>query len=397
MNLSIGALYAWSVIKRKLINPVADGGWEWTSSQAGLPFTLAIICFALGNLIGGRTQDKIGPRWVITCGGTLAGLGLILSGLVGNNPVGIAICFGIIGGLGMGTVYGCSVAPALKWFHPSKKGMVAGLIVGGFGMAAVYLAPLANTLLGSFGIETTLMILGSTVILISVPVAQFIKNPSADYVPPTPKNLKETAAKSAPAVNFTVSEMMKTKRFYMLFFMFLFSSSAGLMIIGNMSKIASLQVGITDTTLLAGLVAFLAFTNTFGRVFGGMMSDKIGTINSLFVVLVLQMLNMVGFMFYANLFTLSIGIIAIGFSFGTILSVFPAITAGQFGLKNYGANYGIVLLAWGFSGAVAPIMADYFYDLHKNFNMAYLVCAITMVVLIGVNFMYKRNVETLKH
>jgi len=390
--LSIGVLYAWSVIKKNLII-----NWDWSSSEAGLPYTLAIVFMALGVFIGGRIQDKIGPKWVLTCGGTLAGFGMIFSGLVGNSPTGVAIGFGVITGIGMGFAYACSSPPALKWFHPSKKGMVTGFIIGGFGMAAIYLAPLASALLSRFSIETTLMILGVVPIIVCVPIAQFIKNPPAGYVPEAPKNLKKTAVKIAPATDFTLSEMIKTKRFYMLFFMFLFSSSAGLMILGNMPKIANLQVGITDTTLLAGLVAFLAFTNTFGRVLGGVMSDKIGPINAIFVVFVLQMLNMIGFIYYGSLAMLIVGIILIGFTFGTILSVFPAITAGQYGLKNFGANYGLMFIAWGLSGAVAPVIADYFYDIHKNFNTAYLLCAMVMVVLIFVNYLLKRNLTKIKN
>ncbi|MDR1950980.1 MAG: OFA family MFS transporter [Bacteroidales bacterium] len=389
-NLSVGVLYAYSVIKSKLIE-----SWDWTSSQAGLPYTLGIIFLAIGVFIGGRIQDKIGPRWVLTCGGALAGLGLILSGLIGNNPTGIAICFGVITGTGMGLGYGCATPPALKWFHPSKKGLVSGLIVGGFGIAALYLAPLANTLLSNFGIEKTLIILGSVAILISVPIAQFIKNPPTGYVPLVPETLKANAAKSAPAVDFTLSDMIKTQRFYLLFFMFLVSSSVGLMIIGNMSKIAK-DIGITDAGIVAGIVAFLAITNTFGRILGGVMADKIGAINALFVVFILQAINMVGFLFYGNLAMLAIGIILVGFNYGTLLSAFPAISVDQYGLKNYGANYGVLFLSWGLAGAAAPMMADYFYDLHGNFNTAYTICAVMMTVLVLVNYLLKRNLAMLK-
>jgi MFS family permease len=392
-NLSIGVLYAWSVIKKKLTDSVIAGGWEWTSSQAGLPYTLAILFLALGVLVGGRIQDKIGPRWVLTCGGALAGLGMILSGLVGNSPTGIAICFGIISGTGIGFGYGCATPPALKWFHPSKKGLVSGLIVGGFGIAAVYLAPLANTLLGSLGIEKTLMILGLATLIISVPIAQFVKNPPAGYTPPTPETLKQSVAKNAPAADFIMSEMIKTQRFYLMFIMFLVSSSVGLMMIGNMSKIAYTQIGITAPAILAGVVAFLAITNTFGRILGGMMSDKIGPINALFVVFTLQALNMLGFMVYGNLAMLALGVIVVGFSYGTLLSVFPAISVDQFGLKNYGGNYGILFLSWGLAGAAAPMMADYFYDLHGNFNTAYIICAIMMGALVFVNYLLKNNLK----
>jgi MFS family permease len=132
-------------------------------------------------------------------------------------------------------------------------------------------------------------------------------------------------------------------------------------------------------------------------VLGGVMSDKIGPINAIFVVFVLQMLNMIGFIYYGSLAMLIVGIILIGFTFGTILSVFPAITAGQYGLKNFGANYGLMFIAWGLSGAVAPVIADYFYDIHKNFNTAYLLCAMVMVVLIFVNYLLKRNLTKIKN
>jgi nitrate/nitrite transporter NarK len=288
----------------------------------------------------------------------------------------------------------------LKWFHPSKKGLVSGLIVGGFGIAAVYLAPVSNVLLNSnLGIEGTMMILGLSTIVISIPLAQFIKNPPAGYTPPSPENMKETTAKIAPAVDFTPKEMMTTKRFYLLFTMFLFSSSVGLMIIGNMSKIASTQAGITEANfanaaaILAGMVAFLAITNTFGRVAGGMMSDKIGPINALFVVFILQAANMVGFMFYGNLAMLILGIIVVGFAYGTLLSAFPSITAGQYGLKNYGGNYGIMFLSWGLAGAAAPMMTDYLYGVHGNFKMAFMICAIAMASLVLVNFLLKKDLE----
>ena len=391
-NLSVGVLYAWSVIKVRLTASAAEEGWGWTSSQAGLPYTLAILCFALGLLIGGRIQDKIGPRPVVTCGGIFVGLGLILSGLAGNNPAAVAVCFGVLTGLGIGLGYGCVTPPALKWFHPAKKGMVSGLIVGGFGFGAVYFAPLTNSLLINFDIEKTFLILGIAILIISTSIAQLVKNPPPGYVPLTPANVKQNSVKTSQSVDHTWREMLKTKRFYLMFIIFLFSSSIGLMVLGNITKIASTQIGITDTAVLAILVSFMAIMNTCGRVAGGFMSDKIGRINTLFVVIVLQLLNMIGFMFYQSLAALIVGIIGIGFCFGAILSVFPALTADQFGLKNYGANYGIVYLSWGLSGVVAPVIANYFFDLHGNFITAYIICAVMMSIMILVNYLLKRDV-----
>jgi MFS family permease len=395
-NLSVGVLYAWSVLKTKLIASVADGGWGWSSTEAGLPYTVAIVFFAVGLLVGGRIQDKIGPRWVVTTGGALVGLGMILSGYVGNSVTGITVCFGFITGIGIGLGYGCVTPPALKWFHPSKKGLISGLIVGGFGIAPVYFAPVMNVLLNNFDIQKALLFMGIAVAVISIPIAQFVKNPPVGYIPQAPEGLKQSTA-TKPSVDITWKEMVKTKQFYLLFTMLLLSSSVGLMIIGNMSKIANTQIGITNTALLAIIVSFLAITNTAGRVFGGLMSDKIGRVNALFVVFALQSINMAGFVFYQNLPALIIGIVLVGFSYGTLLSVFPSMIADLYGLKNYGTNFGVLYLSWGLAGVVAPIAADIIYDLNGNFHTAYVIAAIMMVLMVGVNALFMKANRSAKH
>lgn len=95
-------------------------------------------------------------------------------------------------------------------------------------------------------------------------------------------------------------------------------------------------------------------------------------------------------MFYQSLPALSIGIILVGFSYGTLLSVFPSITADLYGLKNYGTNYGVLYLAWGLSGVVAPMVADVIFDIHGNFHMAYVVAAVMMAAMVFVNVLFKR-------
>ena len=392
-NLSIGVLYTWSVLRSNMVQPVADGGWGWSAQQAGIPYTIAILCFALGVLIGGRIQDRIGPRRVVTTGGFLVGLGMVMSGLIGNSPVGIALSFGVISGLGIGLGYSCVTPSALKWFHPARKGFVSGMVVGGFGLGAVYLAPLASTLLRNLGTDRTMLFMGIAIAGLSTCFAQFVRTPPDGYIPKEPDTQKKASSKvTAPPPDFTWKEMMRTKRFYMMFILFLFSSSVGLMVLGNVTAIARIQVGIEDATVLAGLVSFMAVMNFVGRLLGGILSDKIGRSNAFFVVLILQLVNIAAFSLYTSLPAIIVGIAGIGACFGAILSIFPAFTADQFGLKNYGLNYGIIYLAWGLSGVAAPVIADYFYDLSGNFYTAYIICAATMAVMIALNFILKMDI-----
>ncbi|MCL2628578.1 MAG: OFA family MFS transporter [Oscillospiraceae bacterium] len=394
--VSIGMLYAWSVIRR-----VIEAEWEWTATQSGLPFSLVLICFATGNLIGGRLQMKIPARIVGTIGAVLTGTGLLLSGFIGNNPTMVAVFFGVVTGFGIGFGYSSYLPTVLKWYHPSKKGFVSGWIIGGFGLTALYLAPLASYLIDRFGLQTAFVILGIKTLAISIPLAQLIKSPPEGYVPPEPKNFKQKAAATLRNVTFVTSDktwtqMIGTGEFYILFFMFLCSVSIGQMVIGNITGIAGLQVGIDDPGMLAGLVAFMALVNCAGRIIGGIISDKIGWANTLLIVFALHCLNMLGFGYYTSLPLLITGITFAGLCFGATLSVYPAITVDRFGLKNYSANYGIMYMAFGFAGIAAPLIASFFLDKSGNYNTVYIICAIGMVVMIFANLLIRKIISTHK-
>jgi len=387
-NLTIQVLYIWSLLKREMML----GEWGWTSREGGLPYTLIIIFFSVGVLIGGRVQDKIGPRWVATVGGALVGLGMIISGLLGDDPTGVAIAYGVISGLGIGFGYGSVLPASLKWFHPRKKGLIGGLVLAGFGLASVHYAFITESFLDNFGIQSTLLYIGCAVTVLSVIAAQFVKNPPPGYTPAALEKASRSDVKKV-AVDFTWKEMLQTKHFYLIFILFVFSVSMGLMILGNVAKIATIQAGVESAVFLISLVAVM---NAAGRIIGGFLSDKIGRANTLFIAIILQMLNMVGFIFYQDIIVLTLGLILAGLCFGTFLAVFPALTADQYGLKNYGFNYGIVYLAYGFAGTVAPVIADLFFDRNGNFNTAYIICACMMALMIVINLLLKRELSKAK-
>ena len=107
------------------------------------------LVFAFMMVPAGRLQDKFGPRLVATLGGIFCGIGFIVASL-GQSLMGLVIGFGILAGTGIGFGYASATPPAVKWFPPARTGLIAGLVVAGFGLASVYIAPLANHLLGGF-------------------------------------------------------------------------------------------------------------------------------------------------------------------------------------------------------------------------------------------------------
>lgn len=380
INLAIGILYAWSVFKKSL---VVDSGWS--NADATLPYTVAIVVFAAALLVAGILQDKIGPRKVLILGTSLVGTGMILSGWVAT-PAALVMTFGVIVGSGIGFGYACLSPAAMKWFHPSKKGFVNGVITAGFGLGAVYLAPLTAKLIELFGIQISFMVLGGAVIAIAVPLACTITNPPKDYTPEAPTNAQAGAATSVKLNDISWTAMLKTPQFYFMWIMFAFASSAGLMVIGNITSIALTQASITDAAYLVGIVAIF---NCLGRIGGGMLSDKVGGVRTLMLAFVLQGINMLMFASYSTEFTMIIGAVLAGVGYGILLSVFPSLTAEFYGLKNYGTNYGVLYTAWGISGFIGPVIAAFAVDATGSYSYAYQASAVMVAIALVLAFLTK--------
>lgn len=380
INLALGVLYAWSVISKQITKE-----WGWNETQAALPYSVAIIVFAIMMVPAGRMQDKYGPRLVATLGGILCGIGFIIASL-GQSITGLVIGFGILAGAGIGCGYASATPPAVKWFPPARTGLIAGLVVAGFGLASVYIAPLANYLLSGFGIQSTFLVLGIAFLIAVVILSQLLKNPPPGYKPagnPAPAKAGSAPKATAAAADYEWTEMVRTPQFFLLWIMFVFGAGAGLMIIGKLAKIVDLQAGIKAGFIF---VAMLAVGNAAGRIVAGVLSDKIGRTWTMFAVFVFQAVLMFflrGLDAYGTLFLASV---LIGFNYGANLSVFPSATKDYFGLKNFGVNYGFVFTAWGVGGILGPMLSGLIFDSDKNFNNAYLIAAVCLLVAAGLTF-----------
>ena len=374
INLALGVLYTWSVVSKGIPDV-----WGWSEAAKSLPYSVACLVFSLVMVPAGSMQDRIGPRTVASIGGLLVGIGLLTASQT-TTTLGFIFGFGILAGAGIGFGYASATPPAVKWFPAARTGLIAGIVVSGFGLASVYVAPLVKTLIQAYSLSTTLMILGVGFLLIVVGLAQFLQPPPMGYIPagtpPLPAN------KSAAKMEYHPKEMLKTWQFYALWFMYACGAGAGLMIISKLAKIAEVQSGVS---LGFVLVAILAVGNGAGRIVAGILSDKFGRKKTLFSCFVLQavtilLLSQAG---SGNVLgsSLVLGILSalIGANYGANLALFPSITKDYYGIRNFGVNYGLVFTSWGLGGFTLSLLAGQVYDRTQSFTFAYYCSAALLV------------------
>jgi len=399
VNLCLGILYAWSVWAAALINVKMAGqpmtgineGWTYlTNAEAATPFSLCVIIFAIFMIAGGRIQDKFGPKVGATLGGLCLAGGCILAGLM-KSYTGLIVGFGVLGGIGMGIGYAAPTPAALKWFGPHKRGLIAGLVVGGYGGAALYIAPLAKNLIDSYGISGSFIGLGVFFAIVVVIAGQLLSWPPPGYVPPgvtvTAASAAATAKKQT-AHDWSAGEMTKTWQFYALVILFIGSTQSGLMIIANAAGI--LAKAAKDVPFFVAnawiLVSFGGAVNALGRVGTGMYSDKIGRANAYTlncVVSALCLFAMPSIMASKNILFLFIAVGIAYWQYGGGLSLLPAFTADFFGAKNLGFNYGLVFIGWG-CGFFMARLAGTIKDMTGSLDYAFYLSAAVLIVAVVI-------------
>ncbi|MBI5440579.1 MAG: OFA family MFS transporter, partial [Deltaproteobacteria bacterium] len=380
VNLCLGCLYAWSVWVKALTNPevMRASGWApFTAEQASNPASLCIAVFALLMIPGGRLQDRLGPRIAASLGGVAIGAGLLLAGFL-KSYLGILVGFGLLGGIGMGLGYAAPTPAALKWFGPQKRGLIAGLVVGGYGLAAFYVAPLATWLMSRYGISASFYVLGAAYLIVILAASQFLAWPEPGYVPPGAPiaAAKQTAGEQAE-VNWTARQMISSWQFYVLVLLFAINTQAGLLLVGHAAK-------MIGSVMSAGylLVAWGAICNSSGRVGTGVISDRVGRKNTLILNLLVGAVIMFTLPSLFALKNVPLLFLAAGVGFwcyGGGLTLFPSFTADFYGPKNLGLNYGLVFLGWGL-GSFMPKLAGRIYDIYHSYDYAFYTAGVLLLL-----------------
>jgi predicted MFS family arabinose efflux permease len=291
--------------------------------------------------------------------------------------------FGVLGGLGIGFGYSSATPPALKWFPPFQTGKVAGVVVAGFGLAPLYIAPLTDFLMRNGGVSFTTAFYACFFLFAVCGLATFLRNPETSDADGSKAGTNNSNSVSPSALFFR-------KDFYLLWMIYFVASGAGLMVISSINGMAKKSMG--ELAFLA--VVVLAIGNAAGRVIAGVVSDRIGRKWTLLAVTLLQ----AGCMILAipvtqtgdSTFLIVLLATAIGFNYGANLCLFPAFAKDLYGLKNFGMNYGILFTAWGLGGFVLSRVQQMLKASSGDFGSSFLLGAVLLGLGAGLTLMIEK-------
>jgi OFA family oxalate/formate antiporter-like MFS transporter len=311
---------------------------------------------------------------VTLAGSVLIGVGMACTALVTSDaPWLVHVTYGVVGGLGVGAVYMPTIAAVQKWF-PDRRGFASGMIVSAFGLSLVVFAPLASAMLSGLGVPTTFVIFGASFLAVCGLCSILIQNPPAGHLPAGYTPAKAVSQRH----HFSPAEIIKTKQFYLLLTALCFTLPAYFILNPVFRSLGSAR-GLSDSLALLG-IQLTGVSNAAGRLTVSWTSDKIGRkaamVTIAVIILCASLIMTVG---EGVLFLLCIMLISFGF--GGAASVYSAMTAESFGTKFGGMNFGLVMIGFGASALLTPIVSKNL-TAGGSYTSSFVLAAATCVVAI---------------
>lgn len=368
-QLGLGTIYTWSLFNQPLVDK-----FGWQLSKVTITFSITSFALAFATLAGGKLQEKLGIRKLISISGLILGIGLILTSRVTSLAM-LYITAGIIVGAADGIAYLTSLSNCIKWF-PEKKGLISGISVGAYGTGSLIFKYINGSLINSNGVSQAFLYWGIIAMILVVIGAQLLKDaPILSSITNNNSNEKD----------FSVKEMLRTKEAYFLFLIFFTACMSGLYLIGIVKDIGVQLAGLTPA-VAANAVAMVAIFNTAGRIILGALSDKLGRLNIIIFTLavitvsvfVLSFVNLDFIIFFAC-------VASIAFCFGGNITVFPTIVGDFFGSKNQTKNYGIIYQGFGLGALSGSFIATLAGGFIPTFIIVGNLCIVSIILTSMMN------------
>jgi OFA family oxalate/formate antiporter-like MFS transporter len=386
VQLSIGAVYAWSTFSKAI--QADPSALELSKVQATIPFEVAIGMIFVGTFLGGRIQDRRGPRVVALVGVTVYSIGIMLASLArdASDLWLLVLGYGVLGGFGLGLAYIVPIAMLQKWF-PDKRGLITGIAVGGFGFGAVITSPLAQRMIqGSEDYQRyptkVFLWLGIAYLVAGLLGASVFRNPPEGYAvasaaPGAAGSSDAGGAKTANAAgrDFSPQEALSTPQWYMLMLILTISVTAGISLISVAAGTATDVAGFSAAGA-ATLVGVMGLFNGGGRILWAAISDRIGRRPAFLGILGIQGLALLAIPHAGSQAVFYILCALVYTCYGGAFGTMPSTAGDFFGVKHSGAIYGLMLLGWSIGGVVGPLLISWLIGEDQAYTLGFTVVGI---------------------
>ena len=324
------------------------------SGETGLVVTVMLLGISAGTLVSGGFRARFGMRACIACGTALMLAAMGVLALAAG--IGWVYAWAFLVSLGASFVYGPGLTTVQEAL-PARRGLASGLLNVTFGLSAAIMSPIWEymlTVAGYVVVDASL----AACFLATNAIAFMLVDPhgaatATSEVPADAAGAEADVRGPDQAASLTVSQALRTRDFWLLWFAWAFVGAAGISMV-SLAKSYSLYLGLAGAAMLSAFNV----TNGAGRLVAGMLCDAIGgelAALSAFAVAAAG---------YALLIVVddAVGVVVlaacVGYGFGALFATTGPIATKRFGMEHFGSIFGCIFLAYGcVGGVIGPALA----------------------------------------
>lgn len=348
---------------------VREFGWSVGQIMASMSIITLMSLWAGPTY--GAWAERIGARRIILVAIPLWGLGFISLALLNGSLVQFYLTWLAIGLVGAATLP-ITFTRAVNRGFDKAKGLALGLAMTGTGLFGIFGKPFLGAILAAYGWRLGFVAVGLLPILIAFPAAWFLFReddrslPDGNHVP-------------VERPGMTVPEALRDWRFWLIAAALVPTSFAMGGPVPNLELILK-DGGLTaeqalTVTPLIGLAAII------GRLVGGWLLDRIWAPLVGFVILSLPAVSL----WYLGSGLLNVGnarlaTFVLGFALGIEYDMVAFFVARYFGLRRYGAIYGLLYVCFAAGAGFSPMIFGHNHDTTGNFHAILSASAVALLL-----------------
>ncbi len=359
------------------IDPLTEE-FNWPRAPLTLGFSISLLMTSFLGIVSGKLSDRYGVRKVMIVGTLLTVSGFLFLSTI-DSLLQLYACFLLIG-VGASAFYIPVTSTVTRWFT-ERRGLAIGITVTALAFGMAFFPPILERIIVWRGWRTMFILVG----LFSLIVLSF----SSLLMRRSPLTLDENEEKEE--VGYTLKEALKTKHFWIIYFMFLVAQFSAMTITVHIVPYST-DVGI-PSFYAATLLTAVGIANIVGRIFGGWTSDKIGIIKGVIIFFVLQTIAIFALPVSTFLWILYPVALLFGLSYGGWVMIYPVIISKLFGTKHSGEILGALGTVAGIGGSVGPLLASYIFDITGVYDLAFLISGLMCLGALGLSLLFLHSYE----
>ncbi len=312
-----------------------------------------LVYFVLGAG-GGMLADRWGPRMVCMTGMVFIAMGLFLTSLA-QSLTTVYLSYGLLVGLGIAFVYTPSIACVQPWFN-KRRGLASGIASAGVGAGTLVLPVVVSYLLIEVNWREALQMMSAGVLLIGLTAGFLLKRAP---------NLSGNTSGQLPGL--TLSATLKTPSFKWLYMGTLLGAPVMFVPFAHISA-AARDAGVPDAQAV-GLVGLIGIGSLVGRFAIGWLADRIGRIRTLMLMQGLMGLSYLVWAGAQDPWMFAVFALWFGLSYGSIVSLLPAICMDLFGGRAVSAIIGTLYTGAALGNLLGPVLAGQVFDMTQSYAL----------------------------